>query len=35
MNFAGAARPGELVDVLVEGSTSTTLRGRQAALVAA
>jgi tRNA-2-methylthio-N6-dimethylallyladenosine synthase len=35
VNFAGDARPGELVDVLVEGSTSTTLRGRQAALVAA
>jgi tRNA-2-methylthio-N6-dimethylallyladenosine synthase len=35
VNFSGDARPGELVDVLVEGSTSTTLRGRQAALVAA
>jgi tRNA-2-methylthio-N6-dimethylallyladenosine synthase len=35
VNFAGDARPGELVEVLVEGSTSTTLRGRQAALVAA
>ena len=35
VNFAGDARPGELVDVLVEGSTSATLRGRQAALVAA
>jgi len=34
-NFAGDARPGELVDVLVQGSTSMTLRGRQAALVAA
>jgi tRNA-2-methylthio-N6-dimethylallyladenosine synthase len=35
VNFAGDARPGELVDVLVESSTSTTLRGCQAALVAA
>jgi tRNA-2-methylthio-N6-dimethylallyladenosine synthase len=35
VNFAGDAGPGELVDVLVQGSTSTTLRGRQAALVAA
>ena len=35
VNFAGNARAGDLVDVLVEGSTSTTLRGRQAALVAA
>jgi tRNA-2-methylthio-N6-dimethylallyladenosine synthase len=33
--FAGSAAPGDLVDVLVEGSTSTTLRGREAALVAA
>jgi tRNA-2-methylthio-N6-dimethylallyladenosine synthase len=33
--FAGTAAPGDLVDVLVEGSTSTTLRGREAALVAA
>jgi tRNA-2-methylthio-N6-dimethylallyladenosine synthase len=35
VNFAGAAQPGELVDVLVEGSTSTTLRGVQHAAVAA
>jgi tRNA-2-methylthio-N6-dimethylallyladenosine synthase len=35
VNFAGSARPGELVDVLVEGATSTTLRGRELALVAA
>jgi tRNA-2-methylthio-N6-dimethylallyladenosine synthase len=35
VNFAGSARPGDLVDVRVEGSTSTTLAGREAALVAA
>ncbi|HXG77079.1 MAG TPA: tRNA (N6-isopentenyl adenosine(37)-C2)-methylthiotransferase MiaB [Gaiellaceae bacterium] len=35
VNFAGSAAPGELVDVLVEASTSTTLRGRELALVAA
>jgi tRNA-2-methylthio-N6-dimethylallyladenosine synthase len=35
VNFAGDAHAGDLVDVLVEGSTSTTLRGRQATLVAA
>jgi tRNA-2-methylthio-N6-dimethylallyladenosine synthase len=35
VNFAGSAQPGELVDVHVEGATSTTLRGTQAALVAA
>jgi tRNA-2-methylthio-N6-dimethylallyladenosine synthase len=29
VNFAGDASPGELVDVLVEGATSTTLRGTQ------
>jgi tRNA-2-methylthio-N6-dimethylallyladenosine synthase len=34
-NFAGAAAPGTLVDVLVESSTSTTLRGRELAAVAA
>jgi tRNA-2-methylthio-N6-dimethylallyladenosine synthase len=28
VNFAGRAEAGELVDVLVEGATSTTLRGR-------
>jgi tRNA-2-methylthio-N6-dimethylallyladenosine synthase len=35
VNFSGAAQPGELVDVRVEGATSTTLKGTQAALVAA
>jgi tRNA-2-methylthio-N6-dimethylallyladenosine synthase len=35
VNFAGDAQPGELVDVLVDGSTSTTLRGAQRAAVAA
>jgi tRNA-2-methylthio-N6-dimethylallyladenosine synthase len=35
VNFAGSAQPGELVDVLVESSTSTTLRGRELTLVAA
>jgi tRNA-2-methylthio-N6-dimethylallyladenosine synthase len=34
-NFAGAAEPGELVDVFVEGATSTTLRGTQVVAVAA
>jgi tRNA-2-methylthio-N6-dimethylallyladenosine synthase len=35
VNFAGNAAPGELVQVRIDGATSTTLRGRQAALVAA
>jgi tRNA-2-methylthio-N6-dimethylallyladenosine synthase len=35
VNFAGKARAGELVDVRIDGATSTTLRGTQAALVAA
>jgi tRNA-2-methylthio-N6-dimethylallyladenosine synthase len=35
VNFAGTAAPGDLVDVAIEGATSTTLRGTQAALVAA
>jgi tRNA-2-methylthio-N6-dimethylallyladenosine synthase len=35
VNFAGDASRGELVPVLIEGATSTTLRGRQEALVAA
>jgi tRNA-2-methylthio-N6-dimethylallyladenosine synthase len=35
VNFAGTAVPGEFVDVLVEDATSTTLRGTQAAPVAA
>ena len=30
-NFAGSSPPGELVDVHVEGSTSTTLRGHEVA----
>ncbi len=29
VNFTGSASPGAFVDVLVEESTSTTLRGRQ------
>jgi tRNA-2-methylthio-N6-dimethylallyladenosine synthase len=35
VNFTGSAQPGELVDVLVEHSTSTSLRGREPAEVAA
>ena len=35
VNFAGPASPGELVDVRIESSTSTTLRGTQAAALAA
>ena len=35
VNFAGSAAPGELVDVLVEDATSTTLRGRVSSLAAA
>jgi tRNA-2-methylthio-N6-dimethylallyladenosine synthase len=35
VNFRGDARPGELVRVEIEGASSTTLSGRQAALVAA
>jgi tRNA-2-methylthio-N6-dimethylallyladenosine synthase len=35
VNFVGSAEPGELVDIVVEGATSTTLRGRRTALVAA
>jgi len=35
VNFSGSARPGDLVRVEIEGATSTTLRGTQAALVAA
>jgi tRNA-2-methylthio-N6-dimethylallyladenosine synthase len=35
VNFTGSAAPGGLVDVLIEGATSTTLRGRQPALVPA
>jgi tRNA-2-methylthio-N6-dimethylallyladenosine synthase len=35
VNFSGEAVAGDLVDVLVEDATSTTLRGRMASLVAA
>jgi tRNA-2-methylthio-N6-dimethylallyladenosine synthase len=35
VNFAGSARPGDLVDVRIEAATSTTLKGTEAALVAA
>jgi tRNA-2-methylthio-N6-dimethylallyladenosine synthase len=35
VNFQGRAQPGELVDVHIEDATSTTLKGTQAALVAA
>jgi tRNA-2-methylthio-N6-dimethylallyladenosine synthase len=35
VNFSGTSVAGDLVDVLVEDSTSTTLRGRELALVAA
>ena len=35
VNFSGTAEAGALVDVRIEGSTSTTLRGTQAALVPA
>jgi tRNA-2-methylthio-N6-dimethylallyladenosine synthase len=35
VNFAGQAAPGVLVDVTIDGATSTTLRGRQPAAVAA
>ena len=35
VNFRGQAAPGELVQVRIEEATSTTLRGTQAALVAA
>jgi tRNA-2-methylthio-N6-dimethylallyladenosine synthase len=35
VNFLGAAQPGDLVRVEIDGATSTTLSGRQAALIAA
>jgi tRNA-2-methylthio-N6-dimethylallyladenosine synthase len=35
VNFSGSAQAGELVQVRIEGATSTTLRGMQAALAAA
>jgi hypothetical protein len=34
VNFTGQAQAGELVDVLIESATSTTLRGVQDALIA-
>ena len=35
VNFAGSAAPGELVHVEIDGATSTTLKGKQLAAVAA
>ena len=35
VNFAGTATAGDLVDVRIKGSSSTTLRGAQAVSVAA
>jgi tRNA-2-methylthio-N6-dimethylallyladenosine synthase len=35
VNFAGSSEPGALVDVEIEAATSTTLRGKERALVAA
>ena len=35
VNFAGRSAPGELVDVRIEGATSTTLKGTERAAVAA
>jgi tRNA-2-methylthio-N6-dimethylallyladenosine synthase len=35
VNFVGSSTPGELVDVRIEGATSTTLRGTELAAVAA
>jgi tRNA-2-methylthio-N6-dimethylallyladenosine synthase len=35
VNFAGASAPGDLVDVRIEGATSTTLKGTELAAVAA
>ena len=35
VNFTGAAQPGELVDVLVERASSTTLGGSQVAVAVA
>jgi tRNA-2-methylthio-N6-dimethylallyladenosine synthase len=35
VNFAGSAAPGDLVDVVIESTTSTTLRGTQLTAVAA
>ncbi len=35
VNFSGSAEPGELVEVRIDGATSTTLRGAQLAVAAA
>ena len=35
VNFAGASAPGDLVDVRIDGATSTTLKGTELAAVAA
>ncbi len=35
VNFAGVAAPGDLVDVVIDGATSTTLRGRATTAIAA
>ncbi len=35
VNFAGTSAPGDLVDVRIEGATSTTLKGTELAAVAA
>jgi tRNA-2-methylthio-N6-dimethylallyladenosine synthase len=35
VNFSGRAKAGELVEVRIEGATSTTLKGTQLAAVAA
>jgi len=35
VNFAGSAQPGDVVDVRISGSSSTTLRGEQALVAAA
>ena len=35
VNFSGSSMPGELVDVRIEGATSTTLKGTELAAVAA
>jgi hypothetical protein len=35
VNFTGTAAAGDLVSVRIESSTSTTLKGREATLVAA
>ena len=35
VNFAGTSAAGELVDVRIEGATSTTLKGTELAAVAA